>query len=156
MPGCVVTVHGRASSWYSCRWKNIHRAIGMSGMPFFKGGEPRMLQAACPPACLCVAHIVALAPQHGTQQGAPTALSTRGKQSRVPAKKIYITQHNSALANPLHVMGTVDRTQSQGHENTTYPAHSRLWEHCFPQLPRHLGEEARLPPFTLQGQKINA
>ena len=40
-------------------------------------------------------------------------------------------------------------------------ARSRLWEqfigpslkamgNCFPQLPRHLGEEARLPPFTIE------
>ena len=47
-------------------------------------------------------------------------------------------------------MGTVDGTQSEGYENTGHQAPARLWEHCFPSFPRHLGEEARLPPLTLE------
>ena len=35
---CVVTVKVWEGSWYSCRWKNFHRAIGMSGIPLFMGG----------------------------------------------------------------------------------------------------------------------
>ena len=46
-------------------------------------------------------------------------------------------------------MGTVYWTQSQGCENTSYQAPPWLLEHCFPLLPRHLGDEARLPPLTL-------
>ena len=38
-------------------------------------------------------------------------------------------------------MGTVYGTQSQGYESTGYQAPPRLWEHCFIQLPRHLGEK---------------
>ena len=47
-------------------------------------------------------------------------------------------------------MQTGYQTQSQGYENASYQAPPRLWEHCSPWLPRHLGEEARLPPLTLQ------
>ena len=47
-------------------------------------------------------------------------------------------------------MGTVYQTQSQGYENSGYQAPPRLWERCFPQLLRHWGKEARLPPLTLQ------
>ena len=100
-----------------------------------------------------MAHIMALAPQggtyHGTQQGVPSCLNTKDKQCWQMLEN-YITWHNSAHASPLHVIGTVCQTQSQGYENATYQVHSRLWEHCFPSLPRHLGEEARLPPLTLQ------
>ena len=47
-------------------------------------------------------------------------------------------------------MGTVYWTQSQGYENTSYQAPPRLWDTAsLTQLPRHLGEEARLPPLTL-------
>ena len=62
-------------------------------------GEPCELQAACLPVCLskslhvtcplCVAHSVSLAPQRGAQHGAPTALSTRGKQSQLQARTLY-------------------------------------------------------------------
>ncbi|KAF6114557.1 hypothetical protein HJG60_010531 [Phyllostomus discolor] len=61
----------------------------------------------------------------------------------------YITWHSSVHASPLHVMGIVYQTQSQGYENTTYQVPSRLWELCCPSLPRHLGEEARLPPLAI-------
>ena len=108
-------------------------------------GEPRM-QTACLPACLCkslrvtcplcVTCSVALAPQGGTccgtQQGVPTCLSTRGKQSRKDANRSYATELHTAHASPLLVMGTVYRAQTQGCENTTYQAQSRLWEHGFP------------------------
>ena len=52
-------------------------------------------------------------------------------------------------ASPLKAMGTVFQTQSQGYENNTYQTHSKVMGDCFPYLPGHLGEEARLPPFTL-------
>ena len=47
-------------------------------------------------------------------------------------------------------MGTVYRTQSQGYENTTYQAHSQGHEKLLPLVVQTLGEEVRLPPFTLQ------
>ena len=52
-------------------------------------------------------------------------------------------------ASPLKAMGTVFQTQSQGYENNTYQTRSKVMGDCFPYLPGHLGEEARLPPFTL-------
>lgn len=33
---------------------------------------------------------------------------------------------------------------------TNHQAPPKLWVHCSPELPRHLGEKASLPPFTLQ------
>ena len=97
---CVATTQGLTGSWYSGRRKKMHRALGMSDRPLFKGRQathaascmsPCMslcgtLHVTCP---LSMAHVVALAPQHGTQQGAPTALSTRGKQSQLKARQLY-------------------------------------------------------------------
>lgn len=68
---CVAADQGLTGSRDSGRGKNIHGAAGMSSMPLFAGGDHCTLQAEYPPACLCVAHIVALAPHCGTQQGAP-------------------------------------------------------------------------------------
>ena len=40
MWGCggVAPLQGQAGPWYLCRQKNIHGAVGMSGMPLFMGG----------------------------------------------------------------------------------------------------------------------
>ena len=74
------------------RWKNIHGAVGMLDMPLFKGGQS-MLQALCPLACLCVAHHMSPVPFcgkcHGPHHGVFTCLSTGGKQSQLPARKLY-------------------------------------------------------------------
>ena len=48
---CVATLQGQAGSWYSCRRKNIHRTVGMSGMPLFTGGQATQA-ASCVSACL--------------------------------------------------------------------------------------------------------
>ena len=45
---CVVTIQGQAGSWYSCRWINIHRAIGIVRHAFIHEG---MNHACCK---LCV------------------------------------------------------------------------------------------------------
>ena len=99
---CVATLQGQAGSWYSCTWKNIHRAVGTSGMPLFMGGGATHA-ASC--ASVCMSHVMALAPQHGThrgtcplarlshhcpQQGVPTCLSTRGEQSWQDARNYII------------------------------------------------------------------
>ena len=64
---CVATLQSWTSSWYLCRWTNIHRAVGMSGMPLFMGGRTTH-PASC--VSLWMSHVVALAPQcfahHGT------------------------------------------------------------------------------------------
>ena len=138
----VATLQGQACPWYSCRQQNIHRAVGMSGMPLFTGGRATRA-ASCVSICMS---LTALAPQHGThcgscplaclsssspQQGVPTCLSTRGEQSQPDARN-YIISHNSAYASPSHVMGIVYGTQSQDYENSSYQAPPRLWEHCSP------------------------
>ena len=46
-------------------------------------------------------------------------------------------------------MGTAYQGHSQAYENTAYQAHSQGYGKLLPYLPRHLGEEARLPLFTL-------
>ena len=91
----VATLQGQAGSWYLCRQKNVHGAVGMSGMPFFTGRRAM---------CVCVSHVMAPAPQHGTHHGtcplaclpsslppagSPTCLSTRGKQSRKTAGTLH-------------------------------------------------------------------
>ena len=95
----------------------------------------------CLSACLYVAQVMARAPQHGTcplvcvsiipQQGVHTCLSTRGNKAR-KLPEYYVTQHNSAHASPLHVMGTDYQTQSQGYENTAYQAHSQSYGKLLP------------------------
>ena len=62
----VATLQGQAGSWYSCKWKNIHGAVGMSGMPLFTGG-----QATHATSCvsICMSHVMALAPQSVTHHG---------------------------------------------------------------------------------------
>ena len=98
---CVATLQGQAGSWYLCRRRNIHRAIGMSGMPLFMGGRTTHA-ASC--VSICMSHVMALAPQHVThhgtcplvclshchcpQQGVPTCLSTRGEQSQKTARTL--------------------------------------------------------------------
>ena len=99
-------------------------------------GEPCMLQAVCPPACLCMAHCMSSVPlrgtRHGTQQGVPTCLCPRGKQSRMGANRSYATELHTTHTRPLKTLGTAYQTQSQGYENTAYQAHSGLWENCCP------------------------
>ena len=60
---CVATLQGQAGWWYLCRRKNVHGAIGMSGMPLFTGGQATHT-ANC--VSICMSHVVALVPQHGT------------------------------------------------------------------------------------------
>ena len=100
---CVVTIQGQAGSWYSCTQKNIHRAVGMSGMLLFMGGQATH---AANYVSICMSHVTALAPQRGThhgtcslvclsssspQQGVPTCLSTRGERSRQDARTLHNT-----------------------------------------------------------------
>ena len=96
----VATLQGQACPWYSCRQQNIHRAVGMSGMPLFTGGRATRA-ASCVSICMS---LTALALQHGThcgscplaclssspQQGVPTCVSTRGKQSWQDARNYII------------------------------------------------------------------
>ena len=63
---CVATLQDQAGSWYLCRWENIHGAVGMSGMPLFMGGQATHA-ASC--VSICMSHVVAPAPQHGTHHG---------------------------------------------------------------------------------------
>ena len=63
---CVATLQGQAGPWYLCRRKNIHRAVGMSGMLLFMGGRATHT-ARC--VSICMSHVVAPAPQHGTHCG---------------------------------------------------------------------------------------
>ena len=56
---CVATIQGQASSWYSCRWKNIHRAVGMPGTPLFTGGWARHAANCMSP---CMSHMWPLLP----------------------------------------------------------------------------------------------
>ena len=63
---CVATLQGQAGPWYLYRWKNIHGALGMSGMPLFMGGQA-MHTASC--VSICMSHVMALAPQRGTHHG---------------------------------------------------------------------------------------
>ena len=63
---CVAILQGRAGSWCSWRWNNIHGAIGMSGVPLFTGGWARHA-ASC--MSICMSHVMALAPQCGTHRG---------------------------------------------------------------------------------------
>ena len=58
----VVTVQGLTGSWYSRRRKIFTEPLGCLACLYSQVGEPRMLQAMCPPACLCVAHAMALTP----------------------------------------------------------------------------------------------
>ena len=124
---CVATLQGQAGPWYSCRWKNIHGAVGMSGMPLFMGGRATHT-VSC--VSVCMSPVMTLAPQCGTHrgipfhvshhhrphQGVPTCLSARGEQSWQDAR----TVHNLILPMQAHFMGTVYRTQSQGYKNITY------------------------------------
>ena len=57
---CVATLQGQAGSWYLCRWKNIHGAVGLSGMPLFMGGQA---MHAASYLSICMSHVMALAPQ---------------------------------------------------------------------------------------------
>ena len=59
--------------------ENIHGAIGMSGTPLFIGGW----------AMHAAIHMSLHGTCHGTQQGVPTCLNTRGKESRQKARKLY-------------------------------------------------------------------
>ena len=53
MLGCsVATLQGQAGPWYSCRWKNIHGAVGCLACLYSRVDKPRMLQTACLSACL--------------------------------------------------------------------------------------------------------
>ena len=63
---CVATVQGHAGSWNLCRRKNIHGAVGMSGMPLFMGGQATHA-ASC--VSICMSHVMALAPECGTHRG---------------------------------------------------------------------------------------
>ena len=144
-----MTIQGQAGSWYLCRWKNIHRPVGLSGMRLFMGGQATHAASCMSP---CMSHIMALAPQcvsivAPSRKSLLVQIPEVNKARKMP--KNYITWHSSAHASLLHVMGTVYQIQFQGYENTIYQVHSRLWEHCLPSLPRHLGEEARLAPLTL-------
>ena len=49
---CIATLQGQAGSWYSCRWKNTHGAVGISACHYSQVGEPCTLQAVCLSACL--------------------------------------------------------------------------------------------------------
>ena len=118
---CVATVQGLTGLWDSGRWKNIQGAVGMSDVPLLKGGW--VMHAA---RCMVPLHITC--PPMWPQQGVPTPLNARDKQSWQRANTGCITQSDSVHASPLKAMGTVDQTQSQGYENTTYQAHSRSWE----------------------------
>ena len=87
-----------------------------------------------------------------TQQGFPTCLNTRSKQSQKDANRSYAKQPHTIHASPLKAMVTVYQTQSPGYENTTYQAYSQGYGKLLPLVTQHLGEEARLLPFTLQGE----
>ena len=52
---CVATLQGQAGPWYSHRRNDIHRALGMSGMPLFMGGRATHA-ASC--VSLCMSHVV--------------------------------------------------------------------------------------------------
>ena len=73
----------------------------MSGMPLFMGGQA-MHTASC--MSICMSHVVAPAPQHGTHcgtcplvcvphhrphQGVPTCLSIKGEQSQKTARPLH-------------------------------------------------------------------
>ena len=51
------------------RVENIHGGVGSLACLYSWVGEPRVLQAVCLSPCLCMAHVMALAPQRGTQRG---------------------------------------------------------------------------------------
>ena len=54
-------------------------------------GEPRTLQAACLSDCFCMAHVMVLDPQHGTQHG-PSPLA-RVSSSSPPAGNPYLFEY---------------------------------------------------------------
>ena len=98
---CVATLQGPTGSWYSCRRKNIHGAVGMSGMPLFVGKQVTHA-ASC--ISICMSHVVAPVPSmapivapvplhvshhHRPQQGVPTCLSTTGEQSWKTARTLH-------------------------------------------------------------------
>ena len=79
--------------------------LGFLTWLYSRVGNPHMPQAACLPACLCVAHCMPPVPLCGTccgiQQGVPTCLSTRDKQSWKAKKIIW---HSMILHMRAHFM----------------------------------------------------
>ena len=77
--------------------------LGCRACLYSQVGKPHTPQASYLPACLCVAHAMALAPSmapivtpvplrvphHHHQQGVPTCLSTRGEQSQKTARTLH-------------------------------------------------------------------
>ena len=66
---CVVTIQGLEGPWHLGKQKIFMELLGCLTCLYSRVGEPCMLQAVCPPTCLCVAHVVARAPQRGTCHG---------------------------------------------------------------------------------------
>ena len=126
---CSLSRPGR-STLESGRWRKMCRAVEMLTCLYSSAGEPCMVQATC------------------VQWEAPTPLSTRDKWSQQTAKILYnivwfCTCEPTSLQEPfigpsLKAMRTLLIRPIQGYRK------------LLPLLPRHLGERARLPPFTLQ------
>ena len=114
MDYCVATLQGQVGSWYSCRQKNIHGALGMSGMPLFMGGwAPHA--ASC--MSICMSHVMPPAPQSGTHHGTcPLAYLSSSSppegspylfkywRGTKPARCQNITWHNVILHMHAHFM----------------------------------------------------
>ena len=106
-------------------------------------GEPCMLQAVCPPACLCMSPIP-LCPLSLIGKSQLPYIVNIDKAGREPTD--YRTELHSTHVSPLKAMGTIYLSQSQGYGNTDYLSSPDMWvrkPHCL-HLPyskkRHLLE----------------
>ena len=119
--------------------------------------DPRTLQATCPPVCHCMSlHVSAshLSPcmLPVPLWEIPTPLYTKCTQSGQGASIHGTTERASAHAGTLKAMEQFIRPVLKAIGTLLIGPSVKVMESCFPQLPRHLGEEARLPPFTLQAE----
>ena len=76
------------------------------------------------------------------------------RQSWQGANRSYATELHTVHVSPLKAMGKFYWTQSQGND-TTYQTHSQGYGKLLPLVARQQGEEARLPPFTLHGSRVD-
>ena len=125
MSHCVVTVQGLTGSQYSGRWKNIHKAVGMSDMALFTGGWPTHA-ASCMSLCmsLCgILHVACCLACHMSWQpaGSPYLLKYQRQTNLAGCQQILC--HRASYYACGH---------TQGYGYSLLDPVSRLWEHYLP------------------------